>query len=56
MKSNRTISVTAWTQSRDAIVPEKGIRRASLPPALIGFIGSLLLLYPVDMGIYTGKR
>jgi TonB C terminal len=56
VKSNRTISVTAWTQSRDTTVPGKRISRVFLPPALIGFIGSLLLHSLVLQSALVGSR
>jgi len=56
VKSNRTISVTTWTQSPDAVIHRKRTRRLIAPSALIGFIGSLLLHSLALQSAFLGSR
>ncbi len=43
MATRRKITVTAWSESQDPVVPKRNAPRQLLPPVVIGLAGSLLL-------------
>jgi TonB C terminal len=54
--THREITVTAWSESQDPLIPQKPAPQRFLPPGIIGFAGTLLLHGLALQSVLLGSR